>query len=248
MIRIASASSSAAPIWHAVFLQMLPIIRQHARIAFRHLRAESREEAVQSVICNACAAIARLADLGKLDIAYPTVLARYGVAQVNDGRIIGGHLNCRDVSSTYCQQRKGVTVERLDHFDEEENQWEEAVVVDTRTSPVPEIVAFRCDFPEWLGTLSRRNRKIAQSLAIGNRTQDVARRFKVSEGRVSQLRKELAESWGTFLENERGPAHLQIGAYAQLLVKAGHIVMIASVRRESISQVRPPICCVGPLV
>jgi hypothetical protein len=86
---------------------MLPLIRQHARIAFRHLRAEAREEAVQGVVCNACDAIARLAELGKLDVAYATALARYGVAQVKDGRMTGGHLNCKDVSSSYCQRQKG---------------------------------------------------------------------------------------------------------------------------------------------
>ena len=113
MIRIASQPKPAAPEWHATFLRMLPAIRQHARIAFRHLRAEAREEAIQGVVCNACAAIARLAELGKLDLAYPTVLARYGVAQVKDGRMTGGHLNCKDISSPYCQRLKGVVMETI---------------------------------------------------------------------------------------------------------------------------------------
>lgn len=46
---------------------------------------------------NACCAVARLAELGKLDLAYPTVLARYGVAKVIDGRRVGNKLNVRDV-------------------------------------------------------------------------------------------------------------------------------------------------------
>jgi hypothetical protein len=46
-------------------------------------------------------------------------------------------------------------------------------VADTKAAPVPDIVAFRCDFAAWLTTLSRRDRRIAQSLAIGNRTGDV---------------------------------------------------------------------------
>ena len=89
LIRIAAASKST-PDWHELFLRMLPAIRQHARIAFRHCNPEAREEAVQAVVCNACVAIARLAELGKLDIAYPGPLARYGVAQVRDGRMTGG--------------------------------------------------------------------------------------------------------------------------------------------------------------
>ena len=94
-----------SPAWHKVFLGMLPPIRTHARIAFRHLNPEAREEAVAEVIANACRAFVRLVQLGKTDIAYPGVLARYGVAQVNGGRRVGGRLNIQDVSSKYCQRR-----------------------------------------------------------------------------------------------------------------------------------------------
>ena len=96
-------------------------------------------------------------------------------------------------------------MERLDRFDEEENAWKEAVIQDTRTAPVPDIVAFRCDFSQWLASLSQRDRRIAESLAIGNRTGDVAKRFDVSAGRVSQLRRELAESWRAFVGEEPVP-------------------------------------------
>ena len=113
----------------------MPIIETHARVSFRHLDPEAREEAVQEVVANACRAYVRLVQLKKTDMAYPTVLAKYGVAQVKDGRKVGGKLNVLDISSEYCQKRKGVVVERLDQFDDEENQWKEAVVVDTRIGP-----------------------------------------------------------------------------------------------------------------
>ena len=173
---------------------MLPKIVSYARIAFRHLGPEARQEALQNVVANTWAAFVGLARRGKLDLAYPTVLARYAVAQVREGRKVGCKLNIRDVLSPYCQAKKGVIVERLDRFDEEENAWQ-----DTRTAPVPEIVAFRCDFADWLASLKRRDRRIAESLAIGNRTGDVAKRFDVSAGRVSQLRHELADSWRAFV-------------------------------------------------
>jgi len=68
----------------------------------------------------------------------------------------------------------------------------------TRTAPVPDIVTFRVDFADWLASLSRRKRRITETLALGHRTQDVARRFHLSSGRVSQLRRELATSWREF--------------------------------------------------
>ena len=184
---------------------MLPAIEFKARIAFRHLKPEAREEAVAECLANALVAYARLYALGKVDLAYPTVLARYAAAQVKDGRKVGGHLNIRDVSSGYCQRQKNITVERLDHFDEEENVWQEAVVEDTRTATVPEIVSFRVDFAAWLKRLSHRDRRIAETLALGNRPGDVAKQFKVSAGRISQLRSELAESWGKFVGDDLMP-------------------------------------------
>jgi hypothetical protein len=185
---------------------MLPTIHAYARGAFAHLNPEARQDMIQEVIANALVAYVRLYQQGRVALAYPTVLARYGVAQVRDGRRVGAKLNIRDPLSRYCQKRKGVVVERLDVFDEEENAWAEAVVQDTRTATVPDIVSFRCDFPAWLGTLSRRDRRIAESLALGHRTQDVARRFQVSEGRVSQLRRELAASWKDFTGEMDGNA------------------------------------------
>ncbi len=193
MICIASPS----PDWQSLFLRLLPRIRKHAHIAFRHLDPESREELVQAVVCNACCAVARLAELDKLDLAYASVLARFGVAQVRDGRMTGGSLNCKDVLSGYCHRRKGVVVERLDRFDDEENQWQEALVED-RTAGPAEIARVRIDFNDWLRQLPGRDRRIARFLSLGNRTQDAARKFDVSQGRISQLRKELAESWAEF--------------------------------------------------
>jgi len=185
---------------------MLPTIVTHAKIAFRHLRPEARSEAIQEVVANCCRANARLVELGKVSLAYPHVLARFGVKQVKDHRKVGGSLNIGDVLGKYCQSHKDVVVERLDKFNEQHDCWEEAVVQDTRNSPVPDIVAFRCDFADWLKSLKRRDRRIAEFLSLGHRTSDAARKFKVSDGRVSQLRRELAESWKKFTGGNEGNA------------------------------------------
>jgi len=121
---------------------------------------------------------------------------------VNGGRKVGNRLNVREVLSKYAQRSKGFVVERLDHFDDEENAWKQAVIQDTRTAPVPDIVSFRVDFSDWLRRLPRRDRRIAESLALGNRTRDVAKRFDVSAGRISQLRRELSRSWRAFVGDE----------------------------------------------
>jgi hypothetical protein len=59
-------------------------------------------------------------------------------------------------------------------------------------------VCFRIDFPNWLHSLARRDRKLALALAMGYSTSEVAKRFSLSPGRISQLRREFFASWGAF--------------------------------------------------
>lgn len=78
-------------------------------------------------------------------------------------------------------------------------------MVENDRTPVPDQAAFRIDFPQWLGTLSARDRRIVNDLATGERTGDVARKFGVSAGRVSQLRGQLKESWEEFVGDSDAP-------------------------------------------
>ena len=68
---------------------MLPTIRDHVAVAFGHMNYEKRKEAIQEAISNALVVYARLVQLKKVDPAYPTVLARYAVAQIESGRRVG---------------------------------------------------------------------------------------------------------------------------------------------------------------
>ena len=194
------------PAWHAKLLAMLPTIIRYAKRAFRSYDPEARQEALQNVVANTTAAVAGLAKRGKLDLAYPTVLAKFGIRRTLDNRKTGSSLNIKDVLSKYCQEHKGVMVERLDKFNEQEDCWKEAVVQDTRSLPVPEVVAFRVDFKDWLKSLTPRDRKVAQYLSLGHRTADAAHKFKVTPSRIAHLRRELAESWRKFLGDEPGDA------------------------------------------
>jgi hypothetical protein len=187
---VALAQNAIWTEWQAGFLVIVPKVRQCVGLAFRHLRDDERNEAVQEAIANACAAFAGLAAKGALNRAFPTVLARFAVAQVRSGRRLGTASNMRDVLSQHAQWKKHFVVDRLD-------QWREAVLEDHRT-PVPDQVCFRLDFPRWLASLSSRDRQVAQSLAIGDSTAAVARRFSISAARVSQLRREFHAAWLRF--------------------------------------------------
>ena len=189
--------SASVPAWHEGFLEMLPAIRRQARLAFRHLDPEAREEAVEEAVANALVAYVRLFERGKVELAYPSVLTLYAIRQISEGRRVGVELNVRDVSSEYCRLKKGLQLERLDRFDRETGEWLEVVVEDRHAGPA-ETAAARIDIGEWFRRLPRRVRRIAKTLASGERTGAVAKRYRISPARVSQIRKELAVSWRQF--------------------------------------------------
>ena len=140
------------PAWHTAFEAMLPVITTHAKIAFRDLKPEAREEAVQETVCNACQAYARLVELGKTDVAFPSALARFGASQTREGRKVGGKLNVQDVLSDYCQQRKNLLIERLDRYDSEEQAWADVLVESKHAGPADTAIV-RIDFAAWLLSL-----------------------------------------------------------------------------------------------
>ncbi len=190
-------SQSQAPDWQAGFLKMLPYISRFARITFRKLRPDLREELVQEAIANAFAAYARLVERGRTDKAYGSALARYAVAQVRVGRRVGNRRNSRDVLSGFAQYTKGFHVERLHQYGPAGKGWQEMVVEDKTASPA-EIACCRIDFAAWLGLLTRRYRKIALTLAAGETTQDTAKKFGLCSARISQIRLLPKESWECF--------------------------------------------------
>lgn len=183
--------------WHRAFLAMMPRILAHLRVAFRGLPPEARQEATQEALANTWAAFLRLAEQGRQDQAFPTVLARFAAAQFYDGRRVGTGQNSRDILSERAQRIKRFVVQRLDQFDQEEQSWAEAIVEDPHT-PVFDQVWFRIDFPEWLQRLPPRNRQAAEALAVGNTTSEVAKQLDLSAARISQLRRQLHSSWLEF--------------------------------------------------
>jgi hypothetical protein len=184
------------------FVLLIPLIRDHARFSFRKKRPEEKAELVEECLANAFRTFARLQELGKEDLIYPTVLAKFAVKQVRDGRRVGTPLNSNDVLSRYAQLRKNIKIQSLEYYDHEEEAWREAVIEDQAT-PVPEQVAFRVDFPAWLERYQRPQRRIAAALALGYTTTEAAKSFKVSAGRISQLRRDFERSWEAYQGEEK---------------------------------------------
>ncbi len=70
----------------------------------------------------------------------------------------------------------------------------------SRENPA-EVAGFWIDYQSWLATYDDRKRRIAEALAVGGRTGEVAKEFGVSAGRIAQMRREFEDSWDIFQQD-----------------------------------------------
>jgi hypothetical protein len=181
------------------FLAVLPRIERHARISFRHLRCpHQREEALAECLALAWAWFVRLVRRGKNPEAFITVLADFAARAVSSGRRLCGQERANEVLSLVAQRRHGFTVQRLHLYaNPPGSRWEEALHDNTQT-PVADQVVFRVDFPAWLQTRTKRDRRLIERLLVGERTGAVAQAFDLSPGRIAQLRRQFHADWLRF--------------------------------------------------
>jgi hypothetical protein len=198
---------------HAAFLSITPRIELHARLYFRYLRcAHSKDDAIAETVALCWKCFLRLIEKGKDPLTFPVVLANFAAKHVKCGRRLCGQEKGKDVMSGLAQQRHGFAVETLPcstrtaskegpGFHQGQDVYEEWLR-DNMQTPVAEQVAFRIDFPAWLGTLNERERCLVREMANNERTLDLSKRFKLSPARISQLRQELHTDWTRFLSDD----------------------------------------------
>jgi hypothetical protein len=180
------------------FLQLLPAIREQAEYAFRRVPIDTREDLILEVVAAAYVLFVSLCRRGKTALIYPTPLAKFAIRHVREGRRTGSRFNSLDITSPCTAAAQRTTIERLDRFNPRLGEWQE-VVVEDRTAGPAEIAMTRLDFASWLSTLSNRDRQLAEKLVSGETTGRVARTFRISAARVSQLRRELCANWHRFV-------------------------------------------------
>ena len=203
----------SSPADHSTFLALvLPRIERHARIAFNHVRCPAtRADKVAECVALAWRWYARLNERGKdvrpFVMAFVFLVAR----AVKSGRRVAGTEKAGDVLSEQAQRRHDFTVERLPassvaghedlyagpHGQRRHDAWEERLRDNTITPP-DEQAAFRIDFAAWLKTLTPRERRLIRAMALNERTKDLAKKFEVSPGRISQQRREFCQDWKRF--------------------------------------------------
>jgi len=189
---------------NARFLDILPNLKRFARKHLRHHRSLPREEAIAEVLALgliACHSLLRRHRAEHIDSAG---FAHHLVRSVRHGRTAASGQQGRDALSPLGRLRHGRMVRSLDarvasQFNDGDGSLLGELVPD-RDRPVPDQVAFRVDFGEWLNRQSPRDREMMALLAAGERPGDVARKLGFTQAVVSQRREKWRKSWGTFIE------------------------------------------------
>ena len=192
---------------HAAFLSIVPRIELPGQVAFRGvLCPQRRADCISEMVALCWLWFVRLVERGKDPLGFPVVLASYAARQVKCGRRLCGQEKGKDALSGLAQRRHGFKVEPLPHaaasYDrlgavggQRMHDVLEELLHDNGQTPVPEQVCFRLDFPAWRRTHDRRTRRIMDGMMLGERTRDLARKYGLSPGRISQLRRELRNDW-----------------------------------------------------
>jgi hypothetical protein len=213
-----SLQSSAESSQHAVFLTLLPKLQTHARIQFRFIACrDQRADKISEVVALAWKWYVRLVEQGKDVHQFPTVFVRLVVKAVRSGRRLAGMEKAKDVMNRMTQQRHGFTVKSLPLSTRRPRQsiystvngqrdldaFEERLK-DNAVTPPPIAAAFRIDFPEFLDTLTDRDRAMANFLAQEHSAKMTAKRFDVTPARVTQLRQRWRREWQACQGEEEG--------------------------------------------
>ena len=191
-----------APATTNQFLMHLPRVRAHAEYALRSVHCpDTRADLMAEILALAWKQFITLVRRGKDPTAFIATLALRCSQAVKAGRRLVGSERSQDVMSSVGQFRHGFEVGSLDDPPSQDDDLAEALV-DNMRSRVPDQAAFRIDFPRWRQGLGIRNRRVVDALMAGEATGAVAVRFSMSQGRVSQLRREFEESWDAFHEGD----------------------------------------------
>jgi len=193
-------SVALARLQSAFLTSVLPRVVAHGHIYFRHLMsAELKEEYIAEMVALAWKWHRRLAERGKDAASFPTALATFAARAVRSGRRLAGMDRARDALSPQARQRHGFAVCKLPDYSALDGSPLHEALHDNTQSPVVEQVCFRLDFPAWRASHTDRDRRVLDDLMLGERTLDVAGKYGLSPGRVSQLRREFLLDWRRYI-------------------------------------------------
>jgi hypothetical protein len=215
MTAAAALSGPSLTAAHQQFVDALPAMTETIRYNFRLWPRRRRADAIDAARAACWLAWHGLLARGKDPLAVGVTAIAFNASRyVKNERQFGCGTSGpggRDIFHHKAQADCGFRIISLDRDSGPDrgavsDAWKEWLAEDHRVSPADEA-AFRLDFEDWLARLPGRDRRVAELLATGEATGAVARMVGVSSGRISQLRRVLAENWQEF-QGESGTSAL----------------------------------------
>jgi hypothetical protein len=190
------------------------MVRCKIRAAFQCLPWIDLEEALAEATAAAIQSLSRIRRAGKDPSRFLGRIAAYAVSHVRNGRHVGGSRTSADILSARAQHLHGFHVVSLSarHQSQRGDRHDAKTILDelkasTVRTPVCDAAAFRIDFPQFLDSLSSRDREMAVFLGAGHPAKAAACRFRLSPGRITQLRQQWRRAW---VHSQRDPCETRV--------------------------------------
>jgi hypothetical protein len=200
---IAISSAIPADEAHLAFDAALGRIDAVLQFQFRDWPPARRREAIDDARAYTWLAWHGLLARGKDPVAVGVAaIAVNACRAVRNGRSVGSARSvgrgAMDIHHPKARHATGLRVVSLEDLGGgSPGRWQDWLAANDRYGPADEA-SFRLDFAAWLAELPPTRRRVAELLAQGLGTGEVARRLGVTSSAVSQSRDWLARSWGRF--------------------------------------------------
>ena len=187
-----SVPSSVVP-FEVLLAKMQPHFEYFAGKVLR-LKADNFDDAVQELTAIAFGFYDSLVRRGKE--TFYTPIMKFSIQRYREGRLFIGS-SMTDLFANRTRMLKRSDVCSLTMFDVREGSLH--FLIDKYLN-VSRTVQFKIDFFEgWLPQQTERDQQIILDLMMGETTGDVAKKYGVSQGLISQYRKRYEKSWHTFI-------------------------------------------------
>jgi RNA polymerase sigma factor (sigma-70 family) len=194
-------TNTTAPVSFEVLLaKMMPHFRFYAK---RHVRRNSKhvdyDDVIQELTCMALQSYTSLVQQGK-EVFY-TPIMQFAIKRYQDGRRFTGS-NRTDIHAHQTQILGRAKTYPLSEFEQNGELDEWNFMEDHRQHNAAEAAQWKIDYETWFANLAPRDQSIAKDLSYGYTTGEVAKKYKVSDGLISQYRKRYSDNWNNFIADK----------------------------------------------
>jgi hypothetical protein len=192
------ANNSAPASFDVLLDRMMPHFKFFAQ-RVRRPKGIDIEDIIQDLSGMALLSYNSLVRRGK-EVFFSPIL-NYAIKHYRQGRRFTGS-NSTDVHSEETQRLGRSKLHQLSEYDDEQvnKGLDTREFMEDRRVNVADTVQFVIDYEDWLSNQSARDQQIIKDLSYGYTTGDVAKKYAVSDGLISQYRKRYGNSWKTFID------------------------------------------------